>query len=210
MNRCVIVGGAPIENYDRLRRALTAEDFMVYCDGGLRHRAGLGREPDLIVGDFDSHPEPHSPAETIRLPREKDDTDTVFAVKEAVRRGYRDFLMLGVIGGRLDHTVANVSILLALDKAGASALALDDYSELSVVSRAPASVPDGWPYFSLLAMGGPARGVTVTGAKFPLTEGEITSEYQYGVSNETLPGRTARITVREGRLLLVKVERDWA
>ena len=210
MKRCVIVGGAPIENYGRLRQALSEDDYLVYCDGGLRHRAGLGREPDLIVGDFDSHPVPDLPAETICLPREKDDTDTVFAAREAFRRGFRDFLLLGVLGGRLDHTMANVSILLALDELGAAAAAMDDYSQLSVVSpHRPAEVPDTWPYFSLMAMGGPARGVTITGAKFPLSEGEITSRYQYGVSNEPLPGRTARITLREGSLLLVKVERDW-
>ncbi len=210
MKRCVIVGGAPIENYGRLRQALSESDYLIYCDGGLRHRAGLRREPDLIVGDFDSHPDPGLPAETIRLPREKDDTDTVFAAREALRRGFRDFLLLGVFGGRLDHTMANVSILLALDKKGASAAAMDEYSQLSVVSPGhPAWVPDTWPYFSLLAIGGPARGVAITGAKFPLTDGEITGEYQYGVSNEPLPGQTARITLREGSLLLVKVERDW-
>ena len=81
MSRCVIIGGAPIGNYPALRAYLRPGDFCVFCDCGLDHMEGLGVRPDLIVGDFDSHPRPGLPAETIVLPCEKDDTDTVFAVK---------------------------------------------------------------------------------------------------------------------------------
>ena len=205
MTRCVIIGGARIQDYGRARAYLRPGDFAVYCDCGLDHMEGLGKAPDLIVGDFDSHPHPALPAETIALPREKDDTDTVFAVKEALRRGYEEFLLLGVIGGRLDHTLGNVSILLMLDSLGKRAMALDDYGEFTVVSREPAFVPDRFAYFSLLNVDGLARNVTIRGAKYPLEGAEITSEYQYGVSNEPLPGQIARITVGEGRLLLMKV-----
>ena len=208
MSRCVIVGGAEIGDYRRARQALEPEDFYVFCDSGLRHRGPLGVEPHLIVGDFDSHPEPHLPAETIVLPREKDDTDTVYAVKEALRRGFGDFLLLGVIGGRLDHTLGNLGILLMLDSLDKPCVALDDYSQLEIVSRRPARVSPAFPYFSLLNISGTARGITIRGAKYPLDGGEISCEYQYGVSNEVLPGQTAEITVREGRLLLVKVLRD--
>ena len=75
MARCVIVSGAPIGDYSRIRRYLRLDDFFVFCDGGLRHRAGLQAEADLIVGDFDSHEKPAGGAEIIALPREKDDTD---------------------------------------------------------------------------------------------------------------------------------------
>ena len=47
--------------------------------------------------------------------------------------------------------------------------------------------------------------ITIENAKFPLSHGEITCEYQYGISNEPLPGQTAMVSVGEGRLLLVKV-----
>lgn len=205
MRRCVVIGGADIGRYDRVRARLRADDFYICCDSGLRHRAGLGIAPDLVVGDFDSHENPHLPAETIVLPREKDDTDTAFAVKTALERGFRDFLLAGVVGGRLDHTLANLSLLLYLDARGASALALDDGAELSVVSDRPALIQDRYACFSLLNISGLARGVNIRDAKYPLTDAEITCEYQYGVSNEPLPGRTARVWVREGRLLLIKL-----
>lgn len=207
MRRCVIVGGADIRAYDFVRIHLRADDFVIYCDSGLKHREGLGAAPDLIVGDFDSHENPHLPVETIVLPRAKDDTDSVFAVKEALRRGFEEFLLLGAMGARLDHTLANVGILLMLDAANKRAMAVDDYSEMRIVSREPEHVQDDCPYFSLLNVSGLARGVTIRGAKFPLEDGEITCEYQYATSNEVLPGQTAEITVKEGRLLLIEVRR---
>lgn len=205
MKRCVIVGGADINRAEAVRERLREEDYMIYCDSGLRHREALNREPSLVVGDFDSHENPHLSVETIVLPRAKDDTDTVYAVKEALKRGFDAFLLVGVIGARLDHTIGNVSILLMLDSLGKKAVIIDDYSEMEIVSRGTAVIDGRVSYFSLLAVDGAARGVTITGALFPLTDAAITPEYQYGISNEVLPGQSAAVNVKEGRLLLVKV-----
>ena len=203
--RCVIVGGADINNYGFIREKLRAEDYVIFCDSGLKHLERLQVTPNLIVGDFDSHENPHLDAETIVLPCEKDDTDTVFAVKEAVKRGFDDVLLMGVVGARLDHTLGNVSILLYLDSLGKKGCIIDDYSEMEIVSDQPVSICDQYSFFSLLNITGFAKGITITGAKYPLNGGEITCEYQYGISNEVLPGQTARVSVAEGKLLLIKV-----
>ena len=204
MKRCVIVGGADINNYDFIRGKLCADDFVVFCDSGLKHLEPLQAKPSLIVGDFDSHENPHLAVETIVLPCEKDDTDTVYAVKEALKRGYTDFLLIGVVGARLDHTLGNVSILLYLDSLGKHGCIIDDYSEMEIVSDKPLAVTDDYAFFSLLNITGCAKGITITGAKYPLTDAEITCEYQYGISNEVLPGKTASVFVRQGKLLLIK------
>lgn len=205
MKRCVIIGGAHIRRYDRICAHLREDDFYICCDSGMRHREKLGIVPNLIVGDFDSYASPHLDIETIVLPREKDDTDTAFAVKEALKRGFQDFLLVGVVGGRLDHTLGNVSLLLMLDTLGKSAAALDDYSEMEVVSDRPVLIEDRYPYFSLLNISGLAKGICIRNAKFPLSDAEITCEYQYGISNEVLPGMTAEVSVEKGRLILIKV-----
>ena len=202
--RCVIVGGADINNYGFLREMLCADDYVVFCDSGLKHLDGLQIEPSLIVGDFDSHVNPHLDVETIVLPCEKDDTDTVFAVKEAVKRGFEDFLLVGVVGARLDHTLANTSILLYLDSLGKKGRIIDDYSEMEIVSSEPISISEEFSFFSLLNITGCVKGITVTGAKYPLQDAEITCEYQYGVSNEVLAGESATVSVKEGKLLLIK------
>ena len=204
IERCVIVGGADINNYDFIRERLCVDDFVIFCDSGLKHMENLQVQPSLIVGDFDSHENPHLDVETIILPCEKDDTDTVFAVKEAIKRGFNDFLLIGVVGARLDHTLGNVSILLYLDSLGKKGCIIDDYSEMEIVSSKPVSICDDYSFFSLLNISGCAKGITITGAKYPLVDGEISCEYQYGVSNEVFPGDTASVRVNEGRLLLIK------
>lgn len=205
MNRCVIVGGAGISNYEYVRGCMRDDDFIVFCDSGLKHLEKLQARPGLIVGDFDSHENPHLAVETIVLPCEKDDTDTVFAVKEALRRGYEDFLLIGVVGARLDHSLANVSILLYLDSLGKKGCIIDDYSRMEIVSHAPSYISDKYSFFSLLNITGCAKGISIRDAKYPLEDAEISCEYQYGVSNEPLPGKRAMVSVREGRLLLICV-----
>lgn len=205
--RCVIVGGAVIDRYEFLRGCLSEDDFFVFCDSGLKHLEALSGRADLIVGDFDSHENPHLDTETIVLPCEKDDTDTVYAVKEAVKRGFREFLLLGVVGGRLDHTLGNVSILLYLESVGCHGTIIDDYSEMEIVSGETARIEDRYAFFSLLNITGQAEGVTIKNAKYPLSDASITCEYQYGISNEPLPGKVAEVSVTKGKLLLIKVRR---
>lgn len=205
MRRCVIVGGADINNYGFIREKLCADDYVVFCDSGLKHLEYLHAKPSLIVGDFDSHDNPRLHIETIVLPREKDDTDTVYAVKEAIKRGFDDFLLIGVVGARLDHTLGNVSILLYLDSLGKKGCIIDDYSEMEIVSERPVSICDEYSFFSLLNITGCAKGITINGAKYPLADAEISCEYQYGISNEVLPGEKAVVSVKCGKLLLIKV-----
>ena len=205
MGKCIVFCAA---EFDALLQPVKPEDFVIAADGGLRHTRALGLTPNEIIGDFDSHPDPHLPVETITLPCEKDDTDTVYAVKEALKRGFEDFLLIGVVGGRFDHSLGNVSILLHLDSLGKRGLIVDDYSEMEVVSRQVAEVGPEYPYFSLLNISGTARGITLENAKYPLEDAEICCDYQYGVSNEPLPGKTARIRLKEGRLLLIRVRSE--
>ena len=204
-NRCIIVGGAAIQDYANVRNYLKESDYYIFCDSGLAHMESLGVKPDLIVGDFDSSENPNMDVETIVLPCEKDDTDTFFAAKEGLRMGFRELLLLGVVGARLDHTLGNVSILLYLQENGAKGVIVDDYSEMEVLSDEPVSIEDHWSYFSLLCLTGKAEGVTVENAKYPLQDAVITSTYAYGVSNEVLPGKTAAVSVKQGTLLLIKI-----
>ena len=213
--RCVIVGGAPINNYSRVRRYISNDDFVIYCDSGLRHLEGLGAAPSLIIGDWDSYDDPDLDVETITLPVAKDDTDTVYAMREGMKRGFRDFLLAGAVGARLDHSLVNAYILTTLENRGCHGMIVDDYSEMELISSGndengtgypgKTLVEDRYPFFSLIALEGEARGVTIRNAKFGLEGASIGPDYQYAVSNEVLPGKSAEITVEDGRLLLIKI-----
>ena len=106
--RCVIIGGAEIRDYRLMRSYFHDDDFVIYCDCGLKHVDGIGIPPSLIIGDFDSHPKPENTDNVITLPVVKDDTDTIFAVKEAINRGFSKVIMMGVTGGREDMTFGNL------------------------------------------------------------------------------------------------------
>ena len=205
MRRCVIVGGADINNYEYLKNIIMEDDYVIYCDSGLKHMDKLGLKPSLIVGDFDSHVNPHMDVETIVLPTVKDDTDTFFAAKEGVKRGFEDFVLIGVIGERLDHSLANVSILLYLRANGRRAQIVDDYSVMKIVGSETEYIPNEYSFFSLLNVTGKANGITIKNAKYELENGSINTDYQYGVSNEITPGKVAEVSVSDGELLLVMV-----
>ena len=139
------------------------------------------------------------------MPCEKDDTDTVFAVKEAIKRGFTEFLLIGVVGARLDHTLGNIYVLEYLSSLGFTGKIVDDYSEMEYVKSSSALVEDSFAYFSTINISGVTRNISIENAKYPLHNAEIHSGYQYGISNEVLPGKTAKITVGEGSVLLIKV-----
>lgn len=205
--RCVVIGNASINNYDYLLKEIKEDDFLIYCDGGLKHLEKLKNLPNLIIGDFDSFKNPNLDIETIVLPREKDDTDTMAAVKEGVKRGYKDFLLLGVIGERLDHSLANVSILLYLDSLNLKGKIIDDYSEMLLVSKKEELVSDEFSYFSLINILSNAKGVNVINAKYPLIDATLPTTYQYSISNEVLPDKVSEISLKEGVLLLIKIRK---
>ncbi|HAC31723.1 MAG TPA: thiamine diphosphokinase [Treponema sp.] len=211
MKRCVIVGGARISDYGRIKSYLRKDDFFIYCDGGLNHKNALGFEADLVAGDFDSFNLKDAPAgvELIKLPTHKDDTDVFFAAKTAVERGFTDFVLVGVTGDRLDHTMCNLSVLLYLFQNKKNAFAVDDYSIIKIAGSIAGStvelIDDSFSYFSLMCISGKAEKVTIKNAEYPLDNATIEPSYQYAVSNRVLKGKTAEVTVGQGQLLLIKV-----
>jgi thiamine pyrophosphokinase len=202
MTRYVIIGGAPISDYAYIKSLFCDGDRFIFCDSGLYHQSALGINADIVVGDFDSHPVPETDAELVVLPREKDDTDTVYAAKLALGRGADKFLIIGVSGGRTDHALGNIYLLLYLANRGASAMTADDECEMLFTNEY--TVDKRYKFFSVLNIDGSADGITITSAKFPIENAKIECEYQYGISNEVV-GECATGTVQKGRVLIVLV-----
>lgn len=204
--RCVIISAAPIKNYKKIKTFLDSQNnFYIFCDAGLCHQKKLKIKPDLIVGDFDSHKKPKTSIKTICLPCEKDDTDTFYALKHALSLGFINFLFIGAIGKRFDHSLCNISALLFAHNKGFSAQIIDDFSQMQIADSTPCFVEDTFSFFSLMIVDSSASKITIKDAKYPLENGTLCADYQYAISNEVLKNKTAQITVGEGKLLLVKV-----
>lgn len=203
MNRWVIIGAAPISDYNLLKNKLRDDDFIVCADGGQNHLDGLGVTADLFLGDYDSSEMPVSGVETIVYPVEKDDTDTLIAVKEGIRRGCRSFLILGGTGGRMDHTFANIQTLMYAEKHGATAILADEKNFAFILRNDTAFIEknDG-EKVSVFAFDSSVSGVTLEGFHYPLKNVNLFSHYPLGVSNY-IEKEQGKITVKKGTLLII-------
>ena len=177
--------------------------LIIAADQGLRHLEAAGIVPDLIVGDFDSLGEVPSGKNVIRHPVEKDDTDMLLALKEGLRRGYEEFVLLGSLGGRLDHTAANIQAVAWGLQHGAFVLLADENNLVTMLQNDSARIPrlEGY-HLSLCSYTGRCRGVTVWGVKYPLEGACLDQYFPLGVSNE-IEAAEAFVQVDEGILLIV-------
>ncbi len=177
------------------------EDLVIAADAGYLNLKKFGIAPHLVAGDFDSLgcvP----PGENVEVhPAMKDDTDMLLAVKAGFARGCREFRLYGGLGGRLDHTLANLQTLCyILNRGGRGTLVGPPHAAL--LRDGTLRFEGGEGRLSVFAFGGSAKGVSLKGLLYPLTDALLTVDFPIGVSNEFLGG-PASVSVESGTLLLV-------
>ncbi|MEG1878654.1 MAG: thiamine diphosphokinase [Pseudoflavonifractor sp.] len=179
-------------------------DFLIAADGGYAWLQDLGLTPDLVIGDMDSLNTPPTGVEVLRLPREKDDTDMLAAVRVGMEKGCRSFQIYGGTGGRFDHTLANLQLLAWLSQRQcAGVLYGTDWTATAVTEGALTLPPAEGDMLSVFAWGGDALGVDLVGLKYPLKDATLTCQMPLGVSNE-FTGVPACVSVKTGTLLVVQ------
>jgi thiamine pyrophosphokinase len=198
--RCVIFSGAP----DCVLFTPKASDFIIACDHGYDHAVSQGIRPHLLMGDFDSCLIPRDPSiPCIAVSAEKDDTDTMLAVRHGLSLGFQDFLLLGATGGRVDHFWANCSICAFLAKQGARCEMRD--SSYTLYTLSPGSLTlrrQKGAFLSVFSFCDVSYGITLEGVKYPLKNATLTNDVPLGVSNE-FAAEVARISLRSGLLLIL-------
>ena len=209
--RCVIITGGTIEDLQWLSGVIKERDRVICVDGGARYAAALGLIPDIIIGDMDSlaHQELDRltglGAAVREYPPDKDDTDTTLAVAEALSGSPEEIIIVGALGTRFDHSLANVHLLrVALDW-GIQARIINEYNEISLVSPHLPAVVNGRPgdLFSLLPLTEEVTGINVKGARWPLENATFRIGNPYGVSNRLAAGKVD-ISLESGLLLLIR------
>lgn len=204
MRRCFVFSAG---DFCGLRERPRSGDFLIAADAGLLLCRKLGLSPDLLVGDFDSMPEPSAPPDAPhveRAPVMKDDTDTMLALKAGLSRGCREFHVYGGAGGpRPDHAVANLQGLYYLRRRKARGFLYDKDFVWTVIENEsleiPRTLPDG--LLSVFAMGRKASGVTIRGTLYEAEGGEISPAFPLGVSNRITADK-ALVSVEKGALLV--------
>jgi thiamine pyrophosphokinase len=214
--RCVIISSCVPDGIPADIAESSGEAYIICADGGLGHALAAGVAPDVVIGDFDSVsgddiakiPDDGS-VEVIRLNPEKDDTDMVAAVKYAISKGFSDFVIVGGLSGRFDHSIGNVQALSFLldmkcrgwiiDGANRCTMIGSDRSGAGGINIEPALSG----YFSVLSYTERSEGVTIRNAKYETEKALFTHSYPIGVSNEFTEGKCAEISVDDGRLLII-------
>ena len=199
MKRCIIFCAA---EFDALAAPIGEQDCIIAADGGLRHTQKLNLTPDIILGDFDSLG--FAPQGANVFPVEKDDTDSMLAVRAGLSRECNEFYLYGSLDGpRLDHAVANFQTLQFLADRDARGYLIGRDCLVTVVKEGSLHFPAGCTgTVSVFCLGPDARGVTLRGLHYPLEEGVLTSGFPLGVSNH-FTGVPAEISVTQGSLLVM-------
>ncbi|MHB1355357.1 MAG: thiamine diphosphokinase [Anaerolineae bacterium] len=205
---CVVVANGEFSATERLLPLIDAADLVIAADGGANALAQYGRYPDVLIGDLDSVSSEvlarinDGDCRLLRHPADKDETDTELALLEAVRLGARRITLLGALGGRIDHALANVLLLTLPALVDCIAQVYDGRSFLMLVRNDCEVRGHQGDLLSLIAINGDALGVRTEGLQYPLRDEVLRFGPARGISNVLL-GKVARVRLRSGMLLLI-------
>ena len=206
----VIIAGSAIEDMKFLRQRIeaAAPEAVLCADGGARYAHALGLAPDLIIGDMDSLDNEllrvfeEKGIAIVRYPVRKDETDTQLALIQALAMNPEEILIFGAMGKRLDHTLANLGLLMMGLEKGVPIKLLDENCEVFVMAGAATVSGKKGQTVSIFPWGGEARGITLEGFEYPLEDATMTLARPCGISNR-LTEKVGRIKVDEGYLLII-------
>lgn len=186
---------------------LSDDDLVIAADGGYDHLIHIGLRADIALGDFDSVTSPELWEDTIceryTYSPEKDDTDMILAIKLGLSKGYRTFAIYGGLGGRLDHTIANIQALSYIAAEGAQAILYHEDYELTVIKNSSYTIPkEVNGCVSVFSLSDRSENVTIKGLKYEVEGVTLSNTFPLGVSNETT-GKKGIISVENGILLIL-------
>ncbi len=204
MKKCCIFCSVTIENYDYIKDILKPDDYIICADGGIYHAIKLGLTPNLIAGDFDSFSgEIPFDCEIIRLNQQKDETDTLFCIKKAIDLGYKQIIVFGAIGKRLDHTFANIQCLEYGKENGANIELIDEKSRFFVIKDEEyIGISEQDKIISVFSLSEKSYDVSLEGLKYQLCNVVLENKYPIGISNEFCK-ENYKIKVKKGSLLII-------
>lgn len=203
--RALIVLGGDAPGKVLLESCAACAELTIAADRGLEAFAEAGIKPDILLGDMDSVntdtlDSVQADTEVNRLPCIKDDTDGVHALDVAIERGAKHITLLGALGGRMDHAMGNLMLLIRAQRKGVKAQILSETMRIECADRVTLLYGAKGDTVSLLPMG-QAKGVTLKGFYYPLNRRDLDSSYPLGISN-VVTEDLASIEVEEGDLMV--------
>jgi len=203
--RAVIISGGSIKDYNYIKSLFKADDFIICADSGYDHAVKMGVKADLLVGDLDSIIQQPQNIACIKFPKKKDYTDTEIALEQAREKGYNSFLLVAATGSRMDHTLANIMMLIDCLKRGEYAEVIDEHNRI-MITNSQLNVRECKEAIISLIPLTDCFGVTTTNLEYQLYDATLYMGKALSLSNSMMEN-TANISVRGG-ILLVIVAKD--
>ena len=207
--RAVVFAGAKIADYSFCQEYMKPGDTIICCDGGLVHAKALKLHPDYIVGDFDSVP-PEVLKEYLsqeipikQVPTQKDETDMELGLDLAVNIGATDIIIMGGIGSRFDHTLANAHLLLQLLKKGVRGRLVDEKNCVELIDKPMKVYGKKGDLVSTIPLSMKVTGITLTGFAYPLTNKTLTIDDDIVAVSNVLLDREGEIALTSGYLFVI-------
>lgn len=206
--KVLMFANSEINSYKFIDKYLMTYDTLYCVDGGLRHADAIGVVPDFIIGDFDSiAPELLEKYEKtgvsfVKFPPEKDFTDLELALRMAIDEGAEEIIILGALGGRVDHELANINLLYIALKNNVRARIMSEAQSICLMDGDIDIVGREGDLVTLLPFGGEAVGITTRGLTYPLKNETLGVGESRGVSNVML-GERAHVAVEKGMLVVI-------
>lgn len=202
--KCVIICASPEMDFDFIRSQIMPDDFVICADNGYLVAKKTDIKVDLLIGDFDSYkgamPEK---IKTITLPVHKDDTDTQFCAKTAVEMGYKEIVFLNAIGGRHDHTFANIATLFYLLKRGIKASIISKDECIMPLDEGVYSFALKGKTFSLFPFGVNEISINYKGCEYEGEDIVIKYDSSLGISNVFTEDKSTIEVIKGNALIFI-------
>jgi len=205
--RIAIIVNGEINDYDATKQILTSVDYIIACDGGLRHAKIMALWPDAIIGDLDSAPSTYLSVckqrgiPIYRYPADKDDTDLALAMAHALAQPVSSIIIIGALGGRVDHFIANVHVLEMAK--GIHTEIWDNNTSIQLIHSSLCMQKDDYQTLSLIPLSTEVTGITTHGLSYPLNNETLRLGVVRGVSN-CFNASEAVVTIESGVLIAIR------
>ena len=196
--KCIIIGAGSFNNPKIIKEK---DDLLICADGGYLYARKQDLKVDLLVGDFDSLKDIPLDVQTVKLNKIKDETDLYIAIEEGIKRGYQTFDIYGALGGRIEHTIANIQILANLKSKGLTAKLIDDKTIVEMLSTGTYIYNERCGYISLFSYTNEST-ITIKNLLYEVNNKTISNEFPLGIDNEFI-GKESTVTVHNGLVLSI-------
>lgn len=201
VSKCVLLCASPYVDKEYVKSQIFSGDFIICADGGYDLAKSINLQPNIVIGDFDSAVSKDIIGDVIKLPVKKDDTDTMVCLKYALEKGYKDILILGGTGARLDHTIANLTALKYVCRNGGRAV-LDDEAAQIIYTESVLEINNkNGATVSIFPFGCEKATVTLTGFEYEVKNFTMTSDFPIGVSN--ISKENATVNIHSGGVIII-------